>query len=118
MAQWKFVEWLLYWIFEAKNFEFDWDQGNRNKNKTKHDLTIEEVESVFKMGLALPLGIQIHPKTEEQRFGLVGPTRDNRVLQIAFTFRGSKVRVISARPAHRKERAEYEKILREIQKGI
>jgi hypothetical protein len=114
MARWEFVEWLLFWILETSHFEFDWDRGNSTKNSDKHGVSREEVEAVFRSGMALPLGIQIQPIASEQRLGLVGPTLSNRLLQIAFVLRAGKVRVISARPAHRKERKQYEEILRKI----
>jgi hypothetical protein len=114
MARWEFVEWLLFWILETSHFEFYWDRGNSTKNSDKHGVSREEVEAVFRSGMALPLGIQIQPIASEQRLGLVGPTLSNRLLQIAFVLRAGKVRVISARPAHRKERKQYEEILRKI----
>jgi hypothetical protein len=55
MAQWEFVEWLLYWILETSHFEFEWDRGNSIKIEAKHGVTIPEVEAVFRSGLALPL---------------------------------------------------------------
>ena len=114
MAQWEFMEWLLFWILETSSFEFEWDSGNRTKNASKHGISTEEVEAVFRSGLALPLGVQISPATSEQRLGLVGPTLTGHLLQIAFTLREGRVRVISARPAHRKERVKYEEVLRKI----
>lgn len=110
-----FLDWLLVWILETSYFEFDWDSGNSTKNSSKHDLSLEQIEFVFRSGKALPLGLQIAPDTKgEQRFGLVGPNSDNCLLQVAFTFRNGKVRVISARVANRKERKRYEEILRKI----
>lgn len=114
MAQWEFVDWLLFWILETSLFEFEWDEGNQSKNAKKHGISLAEVEAVFRSGLALPLGIQITPIVPEQRLGLVGPTLDGRLLQVAFVLREGRVRVISARPAHRKERKQYEEILRKI----
>jgi len=115
MAQWVFLDWLLIWILETSYFEFDWDLGNSIKNSKKHDLTIEQIEFVFRTGKALPLGIQVAPDTKnEQRFGIVGPNSAGRLLQIAFTFRNGSIRVISARVASRKERKKYEEILRKI----
>jgi uncharacterized DUF497 family protein len=86
MAQWEFVEWLLFWILETSHYEFEWDDaGNRSKSAAKHGISTEEVEAVFRSGLALPLGIQIRPLAPEQRLGLVGPTISGKLLQIAFT---------------------------------
>lgn len=97
---------------ETSHYEFEWDRGNKTKSSDKHGMSIEEVEAVFRSGLALPLGIQISPPANEQRLGLIGPTLNGKLLQIAFVLREGRVRVISARPAHTKERKRYEEILR------
>lgn len=114
MAQWEFVEWLFLWLLNNSVFEFEWDEGNRNKSEQKHGVTVDEVESVFYLKKGMPLGIQVSPPCAENRFGIIGPSLEGRVLQVAFTIRFGKVRVISARPAHKKERLLYEKILRQI----
>ncbi len=118
MAKWHFVEWLLYWILETSYFEFEWDKGNQTKSAAKHKISIEEVEAVFRSGQALPLGVQVSPQAEEQRLGLVGPAISGRLLQVAFTLRDGRVRVISVRPAHRKERKQYEETLRKISERV
>lgn len=118
MAQWEFVDWLLFWILETSHFEFEWDEGNLTKNSKKHGIETYEIEAVFRSGMALPLGIQISPITNEQRLGLIGPTLNEKLLQVAFILREGRVRVISARPAHKKERIQYEEILRKITKRI
>ena len=88
------------------------------KNAAKHGVFISEAEEVFKPGSALPLGVQVHPSLDEQRLGIVGPTFGGRLLQAVFVLREGRVRVISARPAHRKERKQYEEILRKISQGV
>lgn len=118
MAQWDFVEWLLFWILETSHFEFEWDDGNQTKNAKKHGVALDEIEAVFRSGLALPLGVQIEPKVQEQRLGLIGPSINSKLYQIAFTLREGRVRVISARPASKKEKLRYEEILRKITEGI
>lgn len=97
MAQWKFEDWLLFWLLDNKSFEFDWDKGNTTKNLTKHSVTLAESESVFRIGLALPLGVEIASmaKYKEERFG-----------------------IISARSANKNERIKYEKNIRQIFKNI
>jgi uncharacterized DUF497 family protein len=114
MAKFKFVEWLLLWLQENSHFEFDWDEGNRTKSAAKHAVRIEAAEEVFTLGQAAPLGIQISPVAHEERLGIVGPTSEGRLLHVVFTLRDGKVRPISARPAHKKERELYEAYLREI----
>ena len=114
MAQWEFVEWLLFWILETSHFEFEWDEGNSTKSSSKHGVETHEFESVFRSGLALPLGIQVAPPADEQRLGLIGPALNGKLLQVAFSLRAGRVRAISSRPAHKKERIQYEENLRKI----
>ena len=114
MAKFKFVEWLLLWLQENSHFEFDWDAGNRTKSATKHSVKTEEAEEVFTIGQAVPLGVQISPLAQEERLGIVGATSEGRILHLVFTLRDGKVRPISARPAHKKEKELYEAYLREI----
>lgn len=118
MAKWEFVEWLLFWLLETRKFEFEWDEGNRTKNEEKHGISTYEAEAVFRSGMALPLGVQISPPASEQRLGLVGPSSRGRLLQVAFILREGRVRIISTRPAQRKERRQYEEILRKISQRI
>ena len=108
MAKFQFIEWLEYWLGVFDTFEFDWDRGNESKAQDKHNVTREECEQVFYDSGLVALGIQTQPVVNEPRFGVVGKTEKNRLLHIAFTIRDGKIRVISGRPAHKKERALYE----------
>ena len=118
MAKFRFVEWLLNWLLETPEFQFEWDAGNRSKSSAKHGVSTDEVESVFRVGLAVPLGVQVQPKVNEERLGLVGPTTTGKMLAIAFTLRDGKVRPISARAAQKKEKEAYEQILRKITERV
>ena len=88
---------------------FQWDRGDSGKNDEKHGVTDGEAEQVF---FNAPLLID-DPKhsLEEPRFHAFGATSDNRLLHVTFTLRedGKLIRVISARPMNRKERALYGK---------
>jgi uncharacterized DUF497 family protein len=77
-------------------------------------VTNEEVEEAFNSGNAIPLGIQISPLVDEERLTIVGPTKGEKLIMVVFTMREGRVRPISARVAHRKERKSYEEILRKI----
>ena len=114
MAKFKFIEWLLLWLQENSHFEFDWDEGNSMKSAAKHSVQTNETEEIFITGQAAPLGIQVSPVVHEERLGIVGTTSTGRVLHVVFTLRNGKIRPISARPAHKKERELYEAYLREI----
>ena len=47
---------------------------------------------------------------DEQRYVALGTTNEGRRLFVSFTIRRNRVRVISARPMSRKERAVYEEV--------
>ena len=88
---------------------FDWDKGNTRKNE-KHGVSMAEAEQVFFNAPLLMLGDYRH-SSQEPRFHALGKSDDRRLLHITFTVRhnGEKIRVISARDMHRKERVIYEK---------
>lgn len=85
---------------------FDWDQGNVNKNVKKHGITDKEAEEVF-LNFNIIVPNQRHSRTEI-RYGATGQTNDDKILFIAFTIRKGQIRIISARPADKKERKLYE----------
>jgi uncharacterized DUF497 family protein len=86
---------------------FEWDEGNRDKNRLKHRVSNGECEEVFFNQPLIILEDHKHSK-EEQRYAAYGMTNDGRRLMVYFTVRETKYRVISARDMHRKERRFYE----------
>lgn len=88
---------------------FDWDEANARKNETSHDVSQGEIEQVF-FNVPLVLAPDIKHSQTEPRFHALGQTAAGRLLHIAFTLRfdGRKIRPISARDMHRKERRIYE----------
>ena len=87
--------------------EFDWDEGNARKNE-KHGVAAAEAEQVFFNEPLLVLDDAAHSEVEP-RFHALGRTDGGRLLHVTFTLRagGTRIRVISARDMHRKERARY-----------
>jgi uncharacterized DUF497 family protein len=57
--------------------------------------------------LPLLLKLDLAHSTNESRYFVLGQTNAGRPLFVAFTARGDKIRVISARDMSRKERAMY-----------
>ena len=84
---------------------FDWDTGNRGKN-AKHHVSDDECEEVF-FNLPLLLGPDEAHSNHEDRYHVLGQTNVERRFFIAFTKRGTLIRVISARDMTRKERRAY-----------
>jgi uncharacterized DUF497 family protein len=88
---------------------FQWDAGNAQKSEGKHRVSPAEAEQVF---FNNPLVLDdVRHSSEEPRFHALGISDDGRLLHITFTIResGRMIRVISARPMNRKERAYYDK---------
>lgn len=87
---------------------FDWDDGNARKND-KHGVSMAESEQVFFNEPLLLIADAKHSQGEP-RFHALGKTDEGRALHITFTLRnaGKRIRVISARDMHRKERTIYE----------
>ncbi len=85
---------------------FEWDSGNEQKN-LKHAVVPNEVEQVFLNEPLLVLNDLKH-SYRELRYHALGRTTDGRLLHITFTIRTNRIRIISARDMHRKERVIYE----------
>ena len=87
---------------------FQWDAGNSRKSIDKHDVSQAEAESIFFNQPLLIVEDAGHSPVE-QRLHALGKTHGHRLLHLTFTLRdkATLIRVISARPMHRKERNIY-----------
>ena len=89
---------------------FDWDQGNIDKSYRKHGISVKESEELFLDENILFID-DIKHSQEEQRFIAIGKTLEDKILFAVFGFRKDKIRIISARPANKKEIKQYEEKL-------
>jgi len=97
-------------MFDLAQIEgFDWDEGNQRKSLEKHSVSQGEAEQVFFSTPSFVLEDVTHSQMEH-RFHALGKTEAGRLLHVTFTTteKGKKIRVISARDMHRKERRIYE----------
>jgi len=87
----------------------EWDAGNARKNE-KHGVAQSEAEQVF-FDPRLLVVADLGHSAGETRFHALGVTIDKRRLHVTFTLRveGTRIRVISARDMHRKERQIYDR---------
>ncbi|MBI2371543.1 MAG: BrnT family toxin [Deltaproteobacteria bacterium] len=85
---------------------FDWDEGNTAKSSQRHAVTQAEAEQVF-FNRPLVVGDDPEHSATERRYFALGRTDEGRKLTDVFTFRGSLLRVISARAMSRRERRVY-----------
>lgn len=82
---------------------FEWDDGNKDKNWTKHGVSEIECEEPF-FNEPIVVTDDASHSTDERRFYLLGKTNEERLLMVVFTIRGDHIRVISARDMSKKER--------------
>lgn len=88
---------------------FQWDEGNARKSADKHGVSQAEAEQAFFNEPLVVVDDTGHSRSEA-RFHALGVTAARRRLHITFTLReeAPRIRVISARDMHRKERNRYE----------
>lgn len=115
MGQFKFVVWLAYWYLQNETFDFEWDSANMTKSSTKHGVSVDEVESLFALKIAVPIGRQVSPEVDEERLCVVGPAISGKFISVVFTLRDGRVRPISSRIASRKERRLYEEVRKALE---
>jgi len=89
--------------------DFEWDEPKYLINKLKHGVSFEEAVEAFDDPMAIRLPDVRHSTPREKREILIG-RMVRGILLVVYTIRqhGSVTRIISARPAHRKERRFYE----------
>ena len=87
--------------------KFEWDPEKARANLAKHRVGFEEAASVFGDPLALSFDDPDRSVGERRKITF-GHSRQQRLLVVAHTERGGRVRVISARAATRRERRQYE----------
>lgn len=85
--------------------ETNWDPAKARANLARHGIAFEDAELV----LSDPAGLtREDPDAEgEARFVAVGADAFGRLVAVVYAHRGDDVRLISARPATRKEKEAY-----------
>lgn len=91
----------------AESTEFEWDEGNADKNWIRHQVSRAECEQVF-FNRPLVVGEDESHSQYELRYYALGQTDTGRLLFVVYTLRDERVRVISARDMTRRESKEYE----------
>ena len=78
------------------------------KQIPKREFSWQEAEEIF-ANQPLIISADIGHSAAEPRYHALGKTDKGRRLHLTFTTRGKRIRIISARAMHKKERAIYEK---------
>ena len=92
-------------------YEFDWDPAKAASNVRKHKVRFEVAATVFRDRFAKSIPDEEHSILEE-RWITIGYAEDERLLVVSHTWTEidgeTQVRIISAWPASRNERREYD----------
>ena len=85
--------------------DFEWDAQKARLNARKHGVQFADAVHVLEDGGALTT--TEHASDGEQRWITLGIDALGRILVVVYTWRKSRVRIISARPATPGERDRY-----------
>jgi uncharacterized DUF497 family protein len=86
--------------------EFEWHDAKAEANLQAHGVSFDLAKTVFKD----PFGVERLDDREdygEERFLIIGRAEGNVVLFVAYTERGGRIRIISARRATQNEQDDY-----------
>ncbi len=90
--------------FELGDLKFVWDSEKAEKNWRKHKVVFELAARVFLDDCRFDDYDEFH-SYDEERIKTVG--RAGKILAVVYTERGDRNRIISARPATKREEAQY-----------
>jgi len=84
-----------------------WDQEKATRNVQKHGVRFADAALVLDDPYAVTI-TDYESEPVEARWVTLGADAQGRALVVVYTYRGEDIRLISARPAERHERKEYE----------
>ncbi len=84
---------------------FEWDDEKAADNWLKHSTSFETARDAFKDPFAV-VWIDAGQHANEDRFTMIGIVQERLVL-VAYTLRGERIRIISARKPEANERRKY-----------
>ena len=87
--------------------EFEWDFNKAANNERKHGVSFEEASTCFYDQCQVAFYDPEHSEDEDREI-LFGQSERQRLLVVSYTLRNEVIRIISARPATRREVKEYE----------
>jgi uncharacterized DUF497 family protein len=85
----------------------EWSVRKARANLRKHKLAFEEAATVFLDPLAITFPDPDH-SLDEVREITIGCTMNDQIVFVCHCERGQNIRIVSARPATRSERRQYE----------
>ena len=85
--------------------EFEWDPKKAEANRRKHGIEFLDAVIVFDDERGITL---VDENPTEERYVTFGIDAQARVLAVCYALRSNTIRIISARKATSRERAQYE----------
>jgi len=85
--------------------EFEWDRQKAASNLRKHRIDFADATTVFYDDMAVTIRDDV---PEEERFVTLGMDALGRMLVVVYTWRGNRIRIVSARKATPGEHDHYE----------
>jgi len=89
------------------SLQFEWDLQKAARNLRKHRVSFPEAATVFRDRLSITIADPEH-SWEGHRSITIGWSHRQRLLMVAHTARGERIRIMSARELTRSEREAYE----------
>ncbi len=86
--------------------EFEWHDAKAEANLQAHGVGFDLAKTVFKDPFAVER-LDDREDYGEERFVIIGAAEGNVVLFVAYTERGDRIRIISARRATQNEQDDY-----------
>jgi uncharacterized DUF497 family protein len=98
----------LTWCTRMHTIEgYEWDANKAAANLRKHGVHFADAATVFGDDSAIRMPDEIS-SLDEDRFVILGMSVPGDLLVVVYTWRGDRIRIISARPATPRERKAYE----------
>lgn len=86
--------------------QYQWDPVKADRNLQKHGIPFSDAVIVFADEQAITIIDDEH--SQEQRYITLGMDAFGRILVVVYIYRGSIIRIISARKATPRERQQYQ----------
>lgn len=96
-------------MYNGTQMEAEWDPAKAKANLRKHRIRFADAVTALEDARAISVRDE---SAEEERWISMGMDSLGRVLVVVYTWRGERVRLISARPATRREASQYEEGIR------
>ena len=88
------------------HMDYEWDPKKAVSNFKKHEVSFADAVTVFADDRALTFG---DTQPDEERHITLGMDAQAQVLVVVYTWRGNRIRIISARQSTPSERKQYER---------